>query len=95
MKYKEFENFINTIEKIRERRSTLWDLGIDISAIEDDYFKVIDVLTEKTFGKQNKDWIDWYLYERVTPSGEILKANDENGKEICHNIKSLWETITE
>lgn len=95
MKYKEFENLINTIEKIRDRRHKLWILGMDIMGIDEDYFKVIDALMEKAFGKQNKDWIDWYLYERVTPGGEILKAHDENGKEICHDIKSLWGTITE
>lgn len=95
MKYKDFEKMINIIEKIRERRHNLWVLGMDIMDIDEDYFKVIDMLLEKAFGNYNKEWIDWYLYERVTPTGEILKAHDENGKEICHNIQSLWETITE
>ena len=95
MKYKDFEKMINTIEAIRERSHALWLLKVDILGIDEDYFKVIDILLEKAFGNYNKEWIDWYLYERVTPTGEILKAHDENGKEICHNIQSLWETITE
>lgn len=95
MKYKDFEKMINTIEAIRERSHALWLLKVDILALDEDYFKVIDMLLEKAFGNYNKEWIDWYLYERVTPTGEILKAHDENGKEICHNIQSLWETITE
>jgi hypothetical protein len=49
---------------------------------------------EKAFGKFDKEWIDWFIYERVTPSGEILKAHDAKGNEICYDIKSLWEEIT-
>jgi hypothetical protein len=49
---------------------------------------------EKAFGKFDKEWIDWFIYERVTPSGEILKAHDAEGNEICYDIKSLWEEIT-
>ena len=49
---------------------------------------------EKAFGSMKKDWIDWFLYERVTPSGEILEAWDENNKPIGYDIKSLWEEVT-
>jgi hypothetical protein len=69
-------------------------LGIDMSGYNDDLYKVIDMLMEKAFGSMNKEWIDWFIYERVTPSGEILEAWDENNKPICYDIKSLWEEVT-
>ena len=94
MKYKDCEILISTIQKNRENSYHLYKLGIDLSNYNDDLFKVIDMLMEKAFGNLNKEWIDWFIYERVTPSGEILKAHDAEGKEICWDIKSLWEEIT-
>ena len=72
----------------------MYMLGLDMTNYEDDFFQVIDLLAEKAFGSLNKDWIDWFIYERVTPSGEILEAWDENNKPICYDIKSLWEEVT-
>jgi hypothetical protein len=40
-----------------------------------------------------REWIDWFLFERESHSGEILKAHDAEGNEICYDIKSLWEEI--
>jgi hypothetical protein len=94
MKYKDFEILINTIQKNRENSHQLFMMGIDVSSYNDDLFKIIDILMEKAFGEINKEWIDWFVYERITPSGEILKAHDAEGNEICYDIKSLWEEIT-
>jgi hypothetical protein len=94
MKYKDFEKLINTILKNKENSYQLYKLGIDLSNYNNDLFNVINILMEKAFGKFDKEWIDWFIYERVTPSGEILKAHDAEGNEICYDIKSLWEEIT-
>jgi hypothetical protein len=94
MKYRDFEILINTIQKNRENSHQLYMMGIDVSSYNDDLFKIIDILMEKAFGEINKEWIDWFVYERITPSGEILKAHDTEGNEICYDIKSLWEEIT-
>jgi hypothetical protein len=94
MKYRDFEILINTIQKNRENSHQLYMMGIDVSSYNDDLFKIIDILMEKAFGETNKEWIDWFVYERITPSGEILKAHDAEGNEICYDIKSLWEEIT-
>jgi hypothetical protein len=94
MKYRDFEILINTIQKNRENSHQLYMMGIDVSSYSDNLFKIIDILMEKAFGETNKEWIDWFVYERTTPSGEILKARDAEGNEICYDIKSLWEEIT-
>jgi hypothetical protein len=92
MKYQQFEILINTLLQKREDQTKIYMLGIDMSSYNDDLYKVIDILMEKAFGI-NKDWIDWFIYERVTPGGEILEAWDENDKPICYDIKSLWEEV--
>jgi hypothetical protein len=94
MTYQQFEILINTLLQKREDQTKIYMLGIDLSSYNDDLYKVIDILMEKSFGI-NKEWIDWFIYERVTPSGEILEAWDENDKPICYDIKSLWEEVNQ
>jgi hypothetical protein len=94
MKYEKFEKLIKDLQMIRDRSSTLHDLGIDIMNYEEPYHRIISELMDKAFGKNAHDWIDWFIYERVTHSGEILKAWDKDQNEICYDIKSLWEEIT-
>lgn len=94
MKYENFEFLINTLLKRRDDSFNLYKLGVDISNYEDDLYRVIDLLMERAFGSSNKEWIDWFVYERVTLNGEILEAWDENKNPICYDIKSLWEEIT-
>jgi hypothetical protein len=93
MTYQKFEILINTLLKQREDQTKIYMLGIDMSGYNDDLYKVIDILMEKAFGEIKKEWIDWFLYERVTPSGQILEAWDENKNPICYDIKSLWEEV--
>ena len=96
MEYKQFKKLIEDLEKSLERSSTLYDLGMDLMNYNDIYHEIISSLMLSTFNVEGKDWIDWYLYERPGFNGkEPLKAFDKNGNEICHNIKSLWETVEE
>lgn len=94
MEYKEFEKIIKNLEKCRERSHTIYSLGIDTMDYTEPYQEVIGSLLLSLFKTEGKDWIDWYLYERPSFNGkEPLKAFDENDKEICHNIESLWDTV--
>lgn len=93
MNFKQFKTLIETLQKVRDKYSSLYDLGIDTLTYEEDYQKIINLLMECSFKEEGKDWIDWYLYERIGFDGKILEAWDENEKPICYNIESLWETV--
>ena len=96
MEYEQFKKIIEDLEKSLQRSSALYDLGMDLMNYNDIYHEIISSLMLSTFNVEGKDWIDWYLYERPSFSGkEPLKAFDKDGNEICHNIESLWETVTE
>jgi hypothetical protein len=96
MTYEKFKTIIEKLEKVRERSSNLYQLGINLMEHEEVYHEIITDLMLSVFDKEGKDWIDWYLYERPSFNGkEPLKAFDLDGKEICHNIESLWETVKE
>jgi regulator of replication initiation timing len=94
MKYKNFETLITKMQSLQQRSLAMCELGLDTVNYEDDFYQVIELLIDEAFSDYNREWIDWFLYERVTPGGEILKAHDQHGKEICYDIKSLWEEIT-
>lgn len=95
MDYEQFKNLIETIEKVRERSSSLHKLDIDLLDFEDSYFKIIDILMKGVFNEQGHGWIDWYLYERIGFNNKVNLATDENDKEICYDIPSLWEVVKE
>jgi len=93
MKYELFENIILNLKKVEETSQKFYDLGLDISNIEDEYSKIITNLLGAYYSKVGLDWIEWFLYERVSFDGEIGEATDENNNQICFDIKSTWEFI--
>lgn len=94
MTYETFEKIIKTLEKIRNRTSTLYSLGLDILNYEEPYHEIITPLLQESFGTDGHDWISWYLYERNTPGGEVLSAWDGEGNPICYDIPSLWREVS-
>lgn len=95
MEYEQFKEVIEKIEKVRERSSALYKLNVDLLDFEDDYFKIINILMNSVFDEEGQGWIDWYLYERIGFNDKVNLATDENGKEICYDIPSLWEVVKE
>lgn len=93
MTSEQFKILIETLEKIKNRTNSIYNLGIDLIQYDEDYQKIISLLLECAFNEDGKGWIDWYLYERIGFDGKVLEAWDENGDKICHDIESLWETV--
>jgi hypothetical protein len=93
-----FEKIILNLQLARKKSCELYKLGVDLMNYEENYEHVIDELFRVAFNTEQLGWIDWYLYERESPSGKILKAYKKVGRkkvEICHTIDSLWETVHE
>jgi hypothetical protein len=95
MTYEQFKQIIETIEKVRDRSSALYDLQVDLLNFEDEYFKIINILMDSVFDEHGHGWIDWYLYERIGFNNKVNLATDKDGNEICYDIPSLWETVKE
>ena len=93
MNYKNFKSIIENLEKIRERSHSIYILGIDLTNYEEFYHNIITIFLDSIFNKEGKDWIDWYLYERVGFTNKVKLATDKDGKEICYDIPSLWEEV--
>ncbi len=95
MTYNTFEKLILELEGVSNRYSKLYDLGVDLMNYDEPLQKINSLLMLEVFGKEGKDWVEWYLYERASPSGNILQAWDKDDNEICYDIPSLWETVKE
>ena len=90
-----FINFIETYNKILKDSSDLKEkFKIDLFDYEDPYHACINNLLSIIFDEQTQEWIHWWLHERITYKGEILKAHHKNGKEIKFDSSSdLWDFI--
>jgi len=96
MNLKTFTTLIKGIENNQEQKDKAYKLGIDILSFDDNYYKeVVKPLMVEVFSEEGLDWIDWYLYERVSFSGKNLEAFDKEGKPICFDIPSLYATVKE
>ena len=93
MDYKNFKNIIENLEKTRERSHSVYILGIDLTNYEELYHNTITIFLDSIFNTEGKDWIDWYLYERVGFTNKVNLATDKDGKEICYDIPSLWQEV--
>ena len=93
MNYENFKIIIEGLEKARERSHSLYQLGINLIDYEEIYHNIITNLLNSVFDKEGKDWIDWYLYERIGFTNKVNLATDKDGNEICYDIPSLWEEV--
>ena len=93
MNYETFKIIIESLEKVGERSHSIYELGVNLMDYEELYHNIITNLLNSVFDKEGKDWIDWYLYERVGFRNKVNLATDKDGNEICYDIPSLWEEV--
>ena len=93
MNYENFKIIIEDLEKVGERSHSIYKLGVNLMDYEELYHNIITSLLNSVFDKEGKDWIDWYLYERVGFTNKVNLATDKDGNEICYDIPSLWEEV--
>tara|TARA_R110000803_G_scaffold126620_1_gene194193 strand:- start:62 stop:481 length:420 start_codon:yes stop_codon:yes gene_type:complete len=71
------------------------DYHIDFIEYDEIFFNVIEALMVLHFNKEQKSIIEWYLYDKFLPTGEMLVLNDAlTGKEIPTDTPDdIWELI--
>ena len=94
------ESFIKMI-KLAEKYSAeidRWvDFGFDIyeMPISSIPWEMFNCWMNEYFNEDGKDWINWYLWERISiVTKEILPCYDEEGEEFyINNPSDLWNLI--
>jgi len=71
------------------------DYKIDFMEYDEPFFDIIESLMNLHFNKQQRSIIEWWLYDKFLPTGEILILKEEKtGKEIPTDTPDdLWGLI--
>ena len=71
------------------------DFNIDFTNYDDPFFKVIDSFMKIHFSDKQRNIINWWLYDKFLPSGDILILNDnETHEEIpTETPEDMWDLV--
>ena len=74
------------------------DYAIDFTEYDDPFFKTIDSLIKLHFSDRQRSMINWWLYDKFLPSGDVLVLNDnetheEIPTETAEDIYDLLEQL--
>ena len=102
MNKKLFTGVIKQLKKIEDRRDFMAEeIGMDMTAYEDQFFNVIEDLMKMSFNKTQLGLIQMYLYTLSpdkTWDGTIVVEVGESKEEKVVNFKTpedVWKVVTE
>ena len=95
-KRESFNIILTGLQHINARSIALkHDFKLDFSEYDDVFFSIIESLMSISFLKEQKSVINWWLYDKFLPDGNMLILNDEEtGEEIpTATPDDIWELI--
>ena len=71
------------------------DYNIDFTEYDDPFFKAISSLMKLHFSDKQRSMINWWLYDKFLPSGDVLILNDnETHEEIpTETAEDIWDLL--
>ena len=91
-----FCTVLNEIQFINARAVGMkHDYNIDFTEYDDPFFKAISSLMKLHFSDKQRSMINWWLYDKFLPSGDVLILNDnETHEEIPTDTpEDIWELM--
>jgi hypothetical protein len=90
-----FISVVNSIEQIITRQDLMYaDFNLDLAKYDEAFLDVIDSLIILNFGKEGAELISFYLWDRLSPDGEINPLFDTEGREIyIETAEDLWNLL--
>ena len=91
-----FCNVLNEIQFINARAVGMkHDYNIDFTEYDDPFFKAISSLMQLHFTDKQRSMINWWLYDKFLPSGDVLILNDnETHEEIpTETAEDIWDLL--
>lgn len=93
----QFIKVINLAQSYEEEVDRWVNFGIEIydMPIHEIHSRLFDILLENVFTIDGVDWINWWLYERISMiSKEPLPAYNEDGSIIpTDTVEDLWNLV--
>jgi len=71
------------------------DYNVDFIEYDETFFDIIEALLDLHFNKQQKQIIEWFLYDKFLPTGEILILTNQATKEEIPTETSddIWDLV--
>ena len=71
------------------------DYNVDFVEYDESFFNVIEALLDLQFNRQQKSIIEWYLYDKILPTGEtLILTNQKTGEEIPTDTPDdIWDLV--
>ena len=94
LKNKETKSLIEIIEFLCELEATVNNLnllGINVFPIEEKYLNIIRILLKEIYGEVKCNIIMWWVFESISPEGDVLPLVDEKNEE--HIIKTPRQLV--
>ena len=73
------------------------DYAIDFTEYDDPFFKTISSLMQLHFSDKQRSMINWWLYDKFLPSGDVLILNDSETDEVIptETPEDIWDLLQE
>ena len=73
------------------------DYNLDFTEYDEPFFKAIEAVMNLHFSRKEKSMINWWLYDKFLPDGNMLVLNsEETGEEIpTETPEDIWELLQE
>jgi hypothetical protein len=76
-----FLSLVTELIKINADSLIINSLGVNLMEHENKFIIVIKLLLDKVYGEDKSSIILWWVFESISPEGEVLPIVDDNGKE--------------
>ena len=93
-----FCNVLNELQFVNARAVGMkHDFNIDFTEYDDPFFRAISSLIKLHFNEKQRSMINWWLYDKFLPSGDILVLNDNNTHEEIptETAEDIWDLLQE
>ena len=93
-----FCNMLTEIQFVNARAIGMkHDYNLDFTEYDEPFFKAIEASIKLQFSEKQKNLINWWLYDKFLPSGEMLVLNDnETHEEIpTETPEDIWDILQE
>ena len=71
------------------------DFSVDFTNYDDPFFKAISSLMKLHFSDKQRSMINWWLYDKFLPSGDVLILNDNETDEVIptETAEDIWDLL--
>jgi hypothetical protein len=91
-----FVMIVNSVEQIINRQNLMYaELDLDLTKYDEAFLEIIEALFLLHFNKEGAELISYYLWERLTPEGDINPLIDSDNNEVrLETAEDLWNLLT-